>query len=120
MPTDRGPTWSPRPDSNRGPSPYQGDALPPELRGRGCSFRILGEDPLHSARATTSMGLTVEELLDRARRDLIRIEAAEAALELARGALLVDIRPADQRAKGGDIPGATVIDRNVLEWRLAP
>src|SRR5262249_17405630 len=26
--------WSPRPDSNRGPSPYQGDALPPELRGR--------------------------------------------------------------------------------------
>ncbi len=26
--------WSPRPDSNRGPFPYQGNALPPELRGR--------------------------------------------------------------------------------------
>jgi rhodanese-related sulfurtransferase len=66
------------------------------------------------------MRLTVEELLDRARRDLIRVEPAEAAGELAHGALLVDIRPADQRAAGGEIPGATVIDRNVLEWRLAP
>ena len=34
--------------------------------------------------------------------------------------LLVDIRPAHQRSEGGDIPGAIVIDRNVLEWRLAP
>jgi rhodanese-related sulfurtransferase len=66
------------------------------------------------------MRLTIGELLDRARRDLIRVEPEEAAGELARGALLVDIRPADQRAQGGDIPGATVIDRNVLEWRLAP
>jgi rhodanese-related sulfurtransferase len=66
------------------------------------------------------MNLTVGELLDRARRDLIRVEPEQAAAELARGGLLVDIRPADQRAEGGDIPGATVIDRNVLEWRLAP
>ena len=66
------------------------------------------------------MSLTVEELLDRARRDLVRVEAEQAAAELAGGALLVDIRPADQRADGGDIPGATVIDRNVLEWRLSP
>jgi rhodanese-related sulfurtransferase len=107
-------SWSPRPDSNRGPSPYQGDALPPELRGRGCSFRILGEDRIHSA------AVTIDELLDRARRQLARVEPEQAAAELARGVLLVDIRPADQRAEGGDIPGATVIDRNVLEWRLAP
>ena len=33
---------------------------------------------------------------------------------------MVDKRPADQRAEGGEIPGATVIDRNVLEWRLDP
>ena len=66
------------------------------------------------------MSLTVEELLDRARRDLVRVEPEQAAAELAGGALLVDIRPADQRADGGDIPGATVIDRNVLEWRLSP
>ena len=66
------------------------------------------------------MPLTLDELLERARRDLVRVEPEQAAAELAGGALLVDIRPADQRADGGDIPGATVIDRNVLEWRLAP
>ena len=66
------------------------------------------------------MPITLEELLDRARRDLVRVEPEQAAAELAGGALLVDIRPADQRSEGGDVPGATVIDRNVLEWRLAP
>jgi rhodanese-related sulfurtransferase len=34
--------------------------------------------------------------------------------------LLVDTRTAGQRAAGGSIPGALVIDRNVLEWRLDP
>jgi rhodanese-related sulfurtransferase len=66
------------------------------------------------------MPITLEELLIRARRDLVRVEPAEAAAELAAGALLVDIRPADQRAGGGEIRGATVISRDVLEWRLAP
>ena len=64
--------------------------------------------------------MTVDELLERARRELVRVEPQQAAIEFAQGALLVDIRPADQRVEGGDIPGATVIDRNVLEWRLAP
>ena len=32
----------------------------------------------------------------------------------------VDIRPAAQRAEHGEIPGAIVIERNVLEWRLDP
>ena len=66
------------------------------------------------------MPVTLDELLDRARRDLARVEPERAAAELAAGALLVDIRPADQRSVGGESPGATVIDRNVLEWRLAP
>jgi rhodanese-related sulfurtransferase len=65
------------------------------------------------------MPITLDELLDRARRDLARVEPEQAAAELADGALLIDIRPADQRSDGGDIPGATVVDRNVLEWRLA-
>lgn len=65
------------------------------------------------------MPLTVEELLDRARRQLVRVEPEQAATELAEGALLIDIRPSEQRAQG-EIPGATVIDRNVLEWRLDP
>src|SRR5450759_4683633 len=66
------------------------------------------------------MPTTLDELLDRARRDLARVEPEQAAVELAHGALLVDIRPAEQRTEGGDILGAIVIDRNVLEWRLAP
>ena len=66
------------------------------------------------------MPVTLDELIDRARRDLVRVEPEQAAAELAGGALLVDIRPADQRSEGGCVPGSVVIDRNVLEWRLAP
>jgi len=65
------------------------------------------------------MPLTVDELLERARRRLVRVKPEQAARELGEGALLVDIRPSEQRAQG-EIPGATVIDRNVLEWRLDP
>jgi rhodanese-related sulfurtransferase len=36
------------------------------------------------------------------------------------GALLVDIRPQAQRETEGEIPGATIIERNVLEWRFDP
>ena len=64
--------------------------------------------------------LNADRLLERARSRLVRVDAARAAVELAAGALLVDIRPADQRAVQGDIPGAVVVDRNVLEWRLDP
>ena len=42
------------------------------------------------------------------------------AVEQANGALVVDTRPADQRTRDGELPGAVVIDRNVLEWRLDP
>ena len=37
-----------------------------------------------------------------------------------RGVLVVDIRPVAQRERDGEMPGAVVIDRNVLEWRLDP
>lgn len=33
---------------------------------------------------------------------------------------MVDIRPLEQRQRDGELPGALVIDRNVLEWRLDP
>ena len=39
---------------------------------------------------------------------------------LAPGALVVDIRPAADRAADGELAGALVIERNVLEWRLDP
>lgn len=63
---------------------------------------------------------SVDAMLDAARSVLRRMqpEAVPAALE--RGARLVDIRPQAQRAQEGELPGALVIERNVLEWRLDP
>ena len=62
----------------------------------------------------------VDGVLARARRRLDRVTPAEAADAVAAGALLVDIRPRDQRLREGGIPGALIIERNVLEWRLDP
>ena len=63
----------------------------------------------------------IDALLAAARRSLPpRPTATDLPALLARGALVVDIRPADQRQRDGDLPGAVVIDRNVLEWRLDP
>ena len=39
---------------------------------------------------------------------------------IADGGLVVDIRPVEQRERDGELPGAVVVDRNVLEWRLDP
>jgi len=65
-------------------------------------------------------GSRVDELLVAVRAGLRRVGAAEAASVVEEGGLLVDIRPAAQRAHDGELPGATVIERNVLEWRLDP
>jgi len=62
----------------------------------------------------------IDALLEIARTGLDRVEPADLAAEAAAGALVVDIRPLEQRRRDGDLPGAIVIDRNVLEWRLDP
>ena len=62
----------------------------------------------------------VDELLARVRSRIERVEPIEAWRRHAGGALLVDICPAEQRGRDGEVPGAVVIDRNVLEWRLDP
>jgi rhodanese-related sulfurtransferase len=62
----------------------------------------------------------VDAVLARARRRLDRLTPQEAADAVADGALLVDTRPRDQRLWEGGIPGALIIERNVLEWRLDP
>ena len=61
-----------------------------------------------------------EVLLAEARRRLQRLHPNEAQAAAAAGALLVDTRPYEQRRADGTIPGAVVIDRNVLEWRFDP
>ena len=63
---------------------------------------------------------TIDVLLEKARRRLRRVTPQEASAEHADGALLVDTRTTEQRARDGDIPGALVIDRTVFEWRLDP
>jgi rhodanese-related sulfurtransferase len=62
----------------------------------------------------------VDGLLARARTDLDRVEPRDLAAEMAAGAVVVDIRPVEQRTRDGELPGAVVVDRNVLEWRLDP
>ena len=63
---------------------------------------------------------SIDELLADARARLDRLDPHETHRRVAGGAVLVDIRPAAQRAEHGEIPGALIIERNVLEWRLDP
>ena len=63
---------------------------------------------------------TLAQLLDAARARLDRIGPQEAAARAERGAHLVDTRPQWQRDQEGALPGALVIERNHLEWRLDP
>lgn len=62
----------------------------------------------------------IDRVLAAARRRYRRLTAAEVPEALRRGAVLVDIRPQAQRSHEGEVPGALVIERNVLEWRCDP
>lgn len=62
----------------------------------------------------------IDVVLRSARRRYRRLPAAEVPDAVRRGAVLVDIRPQAQRFREGEIPGALVIERNVLEWRCDP
>lgn len=63
---------------------------------------------------------SVDDLLVAARARLDRPDPHRAAELVRRGAILVDTRPGWQRAEEGELPGALVIERNHLEWRLDP
>ena len=62
----------------------------------------------------------IERMLAECRRGLDRVRPEDLAAEAAAGALVVDTRPVEQRDRDGELPGALVIDRNILEWRLDP
>ncbi|WP_111511763.1 rhodanese-like domain-containing protein [Mycobacterium kyogaense] len=66
------------------------------------------------------MGSRIDVVLENARTKINRLTADELPVALRRGAILVDIRPAAQRAIEGEVPTALIIERNVLEWRLDP
>jgi rhodanese-related sulfurtransferase/predicted metal-dependent enzyme (double-stranded beta helix superfamily) len=63
----------------------------------------------------------IDQILLAARTRLRRLSPDEAYEAMVnQGATLVDIRSEQQRAAEGNIPGALIIDRNVLEWRFDP
>jgi rhodanese-related sulfurtransferase len=65
--------------------------------------------------------VTIEQMLAAARARLRRLSPEEAYETVSKTeAILVDIRPAGQRAIEGSIRGALIVDRNVLEWRFDP
>jgi rhodanese-related sulfurtransferase len=66
------------------------------------------------------VGRPIGEVLAQARRRLNRLGPRQAYDAMGAGGLLVDIRPQAQRAAEGELPGALVVERNVLEWRLDP
>ena len=66
------------------------------------------------------VALTIDEVLAAARSRLTRLRPLQAQQAVAHGAVLVDIRPAAQRLAEGEIPGAMIVERNVLEWRFDP
>ncbi|MFZ0218494.1 MAG: rhodanese-like domain-containing protein [Candidatus Dormiibacterota bacterium] len=83
----------------------------------GKPMRLYG---IEAQREAAGRAHTVEQMVTMARAGLVRLEPAEASSAVARGALLVDIRPEEQRRLEGSVPGALVIERNLLEWRLDP
>ncbi len=66
------------------------------------------------------MSRSPDDLVAEARSRIRRVEPGDLAGLVDEGALIVDIRPAAQRAREGELPDALVIERNVLEWRLDP
>ena len=62
----------------------------------------------------------IDQVLARAWARLSRLTPRQALRAVRAGAVLVDIRPAAQRAAEGEIPGALIVERNVLEWRFDP
>ncbi|MFH8610118.1 rhodanese-like domain-containing protein [Streptomyces sp. NPDC018029] len=64
--------------------------------------------------------VSIDELLERVRLGLDRLSPEKAYETAESGGLLVDIRYAALRERDGLIPGALVVERNELEWRLDP
>ena len=62
----------------------------------------------------------IADVLEDARSRLDRLTPAQAVAARAAGAVVVDIRPAAQRAVQGGPDDVLVVERNVLEWRFDP
>jgi len=79
-----------------------------------------GRKPAPPEPAVAAPPTTLDIYLAQARSALTRLDPADAHTAMQRGAILVDIRPEFQRRRDGEVPGAIVVERNHLEWRLHP
>ncbi len=61
---------------------------------------------------------SADDLVAEARQRIRRVEPDELEARRDGGALVVDIRPAAQRASEGELGFGLVVERNVLEWRF--
>jgi rhodanese-related sulfurtransferase/predicted metal-dependent enzyme (double-stranded beta helix superfamily) len=97
---------------------------PEGARGRGGADTALALANASAARLTSDAlpdgAPGIDELLAEARSGLHRLRPETAFAAITDGAVLVDIRPLEQRIVEGEVPGAIIIGRNVLEWRLDP
>ena len=97
---------------------------PEGARGRGGADTALARASAHAAQLSSdslpSGAPGIDDLLAEARSGLQRLRPEAAFAALTDGAVLVDIRPLEQRIVEGEVPGAIIIGRNVLEWRLDP
>ena len=97
---------------------------PEGARGRGGADTALADASASAAELTTDAlpadAPGIDVLLAEARSGLARLRPEAAFAAITDGAALVDIRGLEQRIVEGEVPGAMIIGRNVLEWRLDP
>ncbi|HTW97193.1 MAG TPA: rhodanese-like domain-containing protein [Acidimicrobiales bacterium] len=90
---------------------------PEGSRGKGTGAELSSTAQLTDA---LPAGRGIDELLAEARSGLTRLRPEATLAALTDGAVLVDIRTLEERIAEGEVPGARIIGRNVLEWRLDP
>jgi rhodanese-related sulfurtransferase len=95
------------------------EAWIPMADPEGNEFCVCPGIPIPSSNPPGSR-VSIDDLLAQSRALLDRVTPEALAGERADGALIVDIRPAEQRSRDGELPGAVVVERNALEWRLDP
>lgn len=71
-------------------------------------------------RSMTREPSRIAQHLEATRQTLDRVEPSELAAVVAQGSLVVDIRPESNRRDEGELPGAVVVERIHLEWRIDP
>ena len=98
-----------------------GSRLVPRERAPGKDETLNRESRVQRKPADRTGTLNIEQVLSAARARLKRLSPDEAYEAVGKSeAILVDIRPEGQRAIEGTIPGALIVERNVLEWRFDP